>query len=509
MLAAYRRHKEAAEQVAGTVAAIQLFRLQARPRTAEGGAIKERRRATPAMPRRVRPQGLKRKRPSAAPVGEQAGGGPGDAIGASAVELPPCERFGQAKVHELPNREVAMQVVFSSPAPAEGLHDLRPVGPWPLPGTVPARNGRLPWLWACSSCGRSAGDSSRAKELARKPCGGAAWQLAEANHSLELVNGGWRCSRCLLRVRPQHTAQTERQACPVGEFTSGEGRWLQGEAGLRELFGRLRAFRHFCEPAEVDEEPPQQRCRVGQATPAAKHAGAGGPGAGAAPRCGAAGAIAPGAGQGSSQQFPEARVASGVNPLAEAEGATARRALKLSSAAASGASGPCVQQGSCILSPDCGGDNHYGNSQSCGISVLGHVRASTDSGYDKLTINGEVLSRSAGSQGVTPAPSANTALLPGGLSMDVSGPPLFARLQPYTGHVVAFVGRSLWCLNCFEVPRSAHRSWKHGRCGGVRPPTAMPPALRDYLVRQPAACSGLQASVRARWAELAGDLRLQ
>jgi ribonuclease HI len=33
VLAAYRRHKEAAEQVAGTVAAIQLFRLQARPRS--------------------------------------------------------------------------------------------------------------------------------------------------------------------------------------------------------------------------------------------------------------------------------------------------------------------------------------------------------------------------------------------------------------------------------------------------------------------------------------------
>ena len=124
-----------------------------------------------------------------------------------------------------------MQVVFSRPAPAEGLHDLRPVGPWPLPGTVPARNGRLPWLWACSRCGRSAGDSSRAKELARKPCGGSAWQLAEANHSLELVNGGWRCSRCLLRVRPQHTAQTERQACPVGEFTSGEGRWARPAFG--------------------------------------------------------------------------------------------------------------------------------------------------------------------------------------------------------------------------------------------------------------------------------------
>jgi hypothetical protein len=84
-----------------------------------------------------------------------------------------------------------------------------------------------------------------------------------------------------------------------------------------------------------------------------------------------------------------------------------------------------------------------------------------------------------------------------------------AFLQAYEGHAVAFAGRSLWCLKCFEVPRSAHRSWRNGRCGGVRPPTAMPPALRDAVLRQPAACSKLHASIRARWAELAGALRLQ
>ena len=70
-----------------------------------------------------------------------------------------------------------MQVVFSSPAPAEGLHDLRPVGPWPLPGTVPARNGRLPWLWACSKvrpqCGRQL-QGQRAGEEALWRCSMAA-----------------------------------------------------------------------------------------------------------------------------------------------------------------------------------------------------------------------------------------------------------------------------------------------------------------------------------------------
>ena len=385
-----------------------------------------------------------------------------------------------------------MQVVFSSPAPAEGLHDLRPVGPWPLPGTVPARNGRLPWMWACSRCGRSAGNSSRAKELARSPCGGAEWQLTAAKHSLELDSGEWRCSRCWLQVRPQHSAQTERQACPVGECTSGEGRWLRGEAGLRELFGRLRAVRHFCEPDAAGEEPPPQRCRVSEASPAAElgsggsasigshavaagaqWAGSGGLGAGDVHRGGVAGATAAGTGQGSSQQSPAARVDSGSNPLAEAEGATARRALKLSSGAARNAEVAAEDDAAC-------------QPPGTAAAALGTA--------DHCLPSAAAASGSCGS---------------GDADTGTAGPPLFARLQPYMGHVVAFAGRNLWCLNCFEVPRSAHRSWRHGRCGGVRPPAAMPPASRDCLVRQPAACSGLQASVCARWAELAGDLRLQ
>ena len=85
--------------------------------------------------------------------------------------------------------------------------------------------------------------------------------------------------------------------------------------------------------------------------------------------------------------------------------------------------------------------------------------------------------------------------------------PLFA-LQPYAVHKAAFVGRSLWCLDCFEVPGSAHRSWRHGRCGGAKPPMSMPPALRDCILRQPAACPKLQAGTRSRWTVLAGALGL-
>ena len=201
------------------------------------------------------------------------------------------------------------------------------------------------------------------------------------------------------------------------------------------LFGRLRAFRHFCEQ-EAREEPPLQKRRLGQVNPAA--AGglkegseglvAGGlPGGGAA---GAADAAAPAAGQGPPQQCLVANAAGSPCPLAAAEGADARRALKQ----ARGAAGE-PDESVCTSPPDC--------------------------------------------------------------------------LQPYLGHAVAFAGRSLWCLYCFEVPGSAHRSWRHGRCGGVRPPSAMPPALRDFFVRQPATCSGLRGSIRARWQELAGDQRLR
>ena len=80
----------------------------------------------------------------------------------------------------------------------------------------------------------------------------------------------------------------------------------------------------------------------------------------------------------------------------------------------------------------------------------------------------------------------------------------FFVLQPYPQHKVAYVGRNLWCLDCFEVPRSAHRSWRHGRCGGAKPPMSMPPALRDSILRQPLPCPKLQACIRSRWTVLAG-----
>ena len=255
LLGRHRQHEEQAMRVACTVAAIQLARLQGRVRTADGSAVKERVRRAPALPRRLRPRGEKRRRPAATAASTQPAAAAAAAAAAGAAAALPCERLLQAKVQEMPTREGAMEAIFRSGAPEEGIHDLRPLGPWPLPGSVPPKDGRVPGLWGCTRCSRSAGNTSRAKELVRQPCSGADWTTAPALHTLVQDGERWRCSRCLLAVRPQHVAQAGRQGCPVPELTRAGIPWPVGEAGLREVLGRLRAFRHFCCPDEIAAEP--------------------------------------------------------------------------------------------------------------------------------------------------------------------------------------------------------------------------------------------------------------
>ena len=352
-----------------------------------------------------------------------------------------------------------MEAVFRSGAPEEGIHDLRPLGPWPLPGTVPPKDGRVPGLWGCTRCSRSAGNTSRAKELVRQPCSGADWTTAPALHTLVQDGERWRCSRCLLAVRPQHVAQAGRQGCPVPELTRAGIPWPVGEAGLREVLGRLRAFRHFCCPDEIAAEP------------AAVGASAGGYNFGSSRRL-AAGTSAVTGSSSSSSRWPPAAGAAGVTapgvagagPLLAAAGPEARRALKRQL----GPGEPLeVLPGSC--------------------AEVGFVAG--------------VFSATVAAEEEPAATRRRLALEPVVVS------PLFA-LQPYAVHKAAFVGRSLWCLDCFEVPGSAHRSWRHGRCGGAKPPMSMPPALRDCILRQPAACPKLQAGTRSRWTVLAGALGL-
>ena len=111
--------------------------------------------------------------------------------------------------------------VLEDAAPLEGVHDLRPPGPWPAEGSLTATNGRLPGLWNCWVCGKGAADSSRAVALARKPCGAAAWQSEPACHDLQDHGSGLRCTRCLLQVSQQHAGQVSRSKCPVPVLTRG------------------------------------------------------------------------------------------------------------------------------------------------------------------------------------------------------------------------------------------------------------------------------------------------
>ena len=367
-----------------------------------------------------------------------------------------------------------MAAVFADAAPAEGIHDLRPVGPWPMPGTVPPVNGRVPGSWACTRCTRTAGDTSRAKELARKPCSGADWSAEAATHALVPLAEGWQCTRCLLVARPQHAAQTGRQQCPVPVLSRDGVAWPAGEAGLRAVSGRIRAFRHFCCPEAGTEagESVQQAPLQQSGQQVWLRQGAGLPFAEAALNSGAATlaavqlpelAAAAGAAATPAASAASCRVAE-VGPLLAAAGAEARRALKMEQQPEQPTRRPEAAAAASSL-------------QSADAEI--RCEAIEEPGRKRRCVVPEAV--------VSP----------------------FFSLRPYTSHKPAFVGRSLWCLDCFEVPGSAHRSWRHGRCGGPKPPMTMPPALRDGIFRQSAACPKLQACTRSRWTVLAGALGLQ
>ena len=138
------------ERVAATVAAIQLRRLQARPRTAEGAAVKERQRLALGLPLRLRARGSKRRQQQPAAAAE------------AALEGQPACRAAdmlQRKPGAWPVGEMVRAAVLEDAAVADGVHELRPLGPWPPEGTGIAVNGRHAGLWVCSSCGKRAPDT--------------------------------------------------------------------------------------------------------------------------------------------------------------------------------------------------------------------------------------------------------------------------------------------------------------------------------------------------------------
>ena len=167
------QHRSRADRVAGTVAEIQLRRLQARTRTEEGGAAKERVRTQPGLPWRLRAKGAKRARPAEVAVRADA----------AAVQPPAASDLLQMQPGKWPPLASVWSAVQNAGPPAEGLHHLVVPGPWPAPGSGKAVNGRLAGKWVCTGCGRRAGDSSRAVALARTPCGAAVWEARAAFHT--------------------------------------------------------------------------------------------------------------------------------------------------------------------------------------------------------------------------------------------------------------------------------------------------------------------------------------
>ncbi len=111
------------------------------------------------------------------------------------------------------------------------------MGPRPAGGSVPPRDGRIPWGWDCSRCGKVAADTWRAVELAKKPCGCFYWSAEAVSHELEAHADRWRCNMCMLVTLPQHAAQAGRQACPVPELAGDGARWHAGESNLRAVLG--------------------------------------------------------------------------------------------------------------------------------------------------------------------------------------------------------------------------------------------------------------------------------
>ncbi len=121
----------------------------------------------------------------------------------------------QMKPKGLPGPEAARLAVLADQDTANGVHDLRPIGPWPPAGTVPAVSGRVPGMWGCSWCGKTVADACRECNAARQPCRGATWRAELDVHELAEADGGMQCRRCQLVVPPHHVWQSSRQQCPV------------------------------------------------------------------------------------------------------------------------------------------------------------------------------------------------------------------------------------------------------------------------------------------------------
>lgn len=240
VVARFQQARERAEGVARVVAGVQLARLQQRLRTEEGHAVKARKRRPPGGLRRLQPGGAKKvclRRADLPDGGLRDLLMPANRARVSASQAGRLLELAEAK---------------------EGFHDLWPLGPWPVPGSRTATNGRLVWPWGCRRCNASASDSSRAVALARVPCGAPAWTANFGLHAVVQIGAdAYSCRRCGRKADAAHRSSLAEAACSVPEVHRGPNAWLEGEECLGLLLGRVAAFRRWAEPDPTTKEHPQ------------------------------------------------------------------------------------------------------------------------------------------------------------------------------------------------------------------------------------------------------------
>ena len=532
-------HSSRAERAAGTVAAIQLRRLQARTRTEEGGAAKERRRVQPGLPWRLRARGAKRARPMAA-----EGQAP-----VAAVQPLVAGDLLQMKPGRWPSPTAVRSAVQDAGPPVAGLHHLVVQGPWPVPGSCKAVNGRMAGQWSCTGCGRRAGDSSRAGALARTPCGAAVWAAQAAVHELHELDGVFRCSRCGLHTTAQHAGQASRARCPVPSLQRDGHAWPEGEASLQSLLGQICGYRRWCEApvvAEVEAEATahqQPLCTASSEEPtvASSHCGrnrtlpvdvAGGCALTGLQRplgglkCLLGGLKVPAAEPAAKKPRLEdgagrlwVAAAVGPAPLAAAAGPVERRQLKRAAhRPAEGAAEPlAASQAAAAARAECSSISvaalvatwSRGGSSSFGDAVLPAcvpvpVVLVPVQPVQLVPINAVQLEPRP--ELAAPPPSrAKRARMACAVQ---SGPPALSW-QPYSCHKALRLGRSgLWCLSCFSQPVGDYRVWLRERCSDERPPSAAPSRLSAALLRTGDLEAGASEALRIRHAVLLAAARV-
>jgi len=130
---------------------------------------------------------------------------------------------------------------------------MRPLGPWPLRGTWPAKNGVLQYQWQCKLCGIVASNSTALKKVIFGFCNRKT-EIRQVVHQLE-GEGEWQCLRCGLTGDAGHRDAASRRHCQVPQVVCEDQVWDEPEdwRQMRLALGLAAVFRDWCTSAEQDQ----------------------------------------------------------------------------------------------------------------------------------------------------------------------------------------------------------------------------------------------------------------